>query len=161
MKTSSTFLKLVTVLASMVLFGATQSPQPADTNSTSPEEEVRRLSAEEVAAFLKNDPAAMARIWSDDLIVTNPLNRLVTKQQILDMVHSGFLVITSYQREIEYLHVYNENTVIVAGSETVVFGGKMPITGRKQQLRFTAVWMLQGGRWQEVARHANVIPSQE
>jgi hypothetical protein len=48
--------------------------------------------------------------------------------------------------------------VIAAGSETVVWGGKMPNAGKTEHLRFTAVWMKQGGRWQEVARHANIVP---
>jgi hypothetical protein len=37
----------------------------------------------------------MARLWSDDFVVTNPLNKFVTKQQVLGMVESGFLVIAS------------------------------------------------------------------
>jgi hypothetical protein len=44
------------------------------------EAEVRRLSAEEVEAFLRKEPNTMARLWSDDFIVTNPLNKLVPKQ---------------------------------------------------------------------------------
>ncbi len=128
--------------------------------TSGPEQEVRRLSAEEVSAFLHNDAAAMERIWSDDFVVTNPLNRMATKQQVLDMVHSGFLVITSYDRQIEYLHVYGDS-VIVAGPETVIWGGKMPNAGRTEHLRYTAVWMLQNGRWQEVARHANIVPPQQ
>ena len=27
-----------------------------------------------------------------------------------------------------------------------------------EHLRFTGVWMKQAGRWQEVARHANIVP---
>jgi len=50
--------------------------------------------------------------------------------------------------------------VIVAGSETVVWGGKMPNAGKTENLRFTGIWMKQNGRWQEVARHANVVPQQ-
>jgi hypothetical protein len=121
------------------------------------EQDVRKLNAEEVAAFLSNDPKAMARVWSDDFVVTNPLNKFVSKQQVLGMVQSGFLVITSYERKIEYVRVY-DNTVIVAGSETVVWGGKMPNAGKTEHLRFTAIWMKQQGRFQEVARHANVVP---
>lgn len=48
--------------------------------------------------------------------------------------------------------------MILAGSETVAWGGRMPAAGKTQQLRFTAIWMKQHGRWQEVARHANVVP---
>ena len=123
------------------------------------EQEVRRLNAEEGESFLHSDAKTLARLWSDDLVVTNPLNKFVTKQQVLGMVESGFLVITSYDRQIEYVRVYGD-TVIVAGSETVVWGGKMPNAGKTEHLRFTGIWMKQGGRWQEVARHANIVPQQ-
>jgi uncharacterized protein (TIGR02246 family) len=131
----------------------------ANTSSDSAEEGIRRLNAEEVDAFLKNDRAAMARLWSDDFVVTNPLNKFVTKQQILGMVDSGFLVITSFDRQIEYLRIYGD-VMVVAGRETVVWGGRMPNAGKSENLRFTAVWMKQGGRWQQIARHANIVPPQ-
>ncbi len=121
------------------------------------DEEVRQLNGEEVQAFLQKDAKTMARLWSDDLVVTNPLNRFVNKKQVMDMVEAGFLVITSYDRQIEYTRVYGD-TVIVAGRETVVWGGQMPNAGKPELLRFTGVWMRQSGRWQQVARHANVVP---
>lgn len=143
------------------LFVSTDSRMPAQSNATdkqaSAELEVRQLNTEEVQAFLQKDAAAMARVWSDDMVVTNPLNKFVTKQQVLGMAQSGFLVITEYDRRIEYVRVYGD-TVIVAGSETVTWGGRMPNAGKAENLRFTAVWMKQQGRWQEVARHANIVP---
>ena len=143
------------------LFVSSRSSMRAQSNPTdkqaSAEQEVRQLNTEEVQAFLNKDAAAMARVWSDDMVVTNPLNKFVTKQQVLGMVQSGFLVITAYDRRIEYVRVYGD-TVIVAGSETVTWGGKMPNAGKAENLRFTAIWMKQQGRWQEVARHANIGP---
>jgi ketosteroid isomerase-like protein len=149
------------LLCSLVVAGAparAQAPIPAATSQAAPAEaDVRALSDEEVQAFLHRDTAAMARLWSEDFVVTNPLNRFVTKQQVLGMVASGVLVITAFEREIEYAKVYGD-TVILAGRETVTWGGKMPNAGRTERLRITAVWMRQGGRWQQVARHANVVP---
>lgn len=81
-------------------------------------QEVRRLNTEEVEAFLHKDGKTLASLWSDDLVVTNPLNKFVSKQQVLGMVESGFLVITSYDRQIEYVRAYGD-TVIVVGSETL------------------------------------------
>lgn len=141
-------------LAGSALFVASAQVTEKDKRA---EEEVRQRSAEEVQAFLQKDPKTMARLWSDDFVVTNPLNRFVSKQQVLGMVESGFLVITSYDRQIEYVRVYGD-TVILAGIETVVWGGGMPNAGKSEHLRFTGVWMRQGGRWQQVARHANVVP---
>ena len=149
------------LLASLTAVGACRAAAQPGTSAASgdgrAEAEVRRLNAEEVDAFVRNDPAARARLWSDDLVVTNPLNKLVTKQQVLGMVESGFLVITAYDRQIEYLRVYGD-MVVVAGRETVRWGGRMPNAGKSEQLRFTGIWMNQHGRWQEVARHANIVP---
>lgn len=150
------FASLTSVVA---LSFATQSAPRISEQDRRAEAEVRRLNAEEVDAFLKRDPKSMARLWSDDLVVTNPLNKLVNKQQVLGMMESGFLVITSYDRQIEYTRVYGD-TVIVAGSETVVWGGKMPNAGKTEHLRFTGIWMKRAGRWEEVARHANIVPAQ-
>ena len=141
------------------LLASAQATPHAEGGHSSAEQEVRRLNVEEVEAFLQKDPKAMARLWSDGFVVTNPLNKFVNKQQVLMMVESGFLVITSYDRQIEYVHTYGD-TVIVAGSETVVWGGRMPNAGKTEHLRFTGIWMRLGGRWQEVARHANVVPQQ-
>ena len=149
------FLTLSAGLTSTVALA--QASNTSADKSDGVEQEIRRLNSEEVNAFLHNDPKEMARLWSDDLVVTNPLNRFVNKQQILGMVASGFLIITSYDRQTEYVRVYGD-TVIVAGNETVVWGGRMPNAGKTEHLRFTGVWMKQQGRWQQVARHANIIP---
>jgi uncharacterized protein (TIGR02246 family) len=130
---------------------------PATREDKQAEETVRKLNAQEVEAFLHKDPKTMAHLWSDDFVVTNPLNKFVNKQQVLGMVESGFLVITSLDRQIEYVRVYGD-IVIVAGNETVVWGGKMPNAGRTEHLRFTGIWMRQEKRWQQIARHANVVP---
>ena len=150
-------LLLALAASAPMLIGSTQKAAQPTKKGTSAEEEVRRLNAEEVEAFLRKDPKAMARLWSDDLVVTNPLNKFVNKQQVLRMVESGVLVITGYDRRIEYLRVYGD-TAIVAGSEAVTFAGKMPLSGKTIRLRFTGIWMKQQGRWQQVARHANVVP---
>jgi ketosteroid isomerase-like protein len=147
-------LRLLMLSMVSLVVVAQSFPTSADSQS---EQQVRKASDEEVQAFLHSDAKIMARLWSDDFVVTNPLNKFVTKQQVLGMVQSGFLVITSYERRIEYAHVYGD-TVILAGSETVVWGGKMPNAGKTEQLRFTEIWMKQQGRFQEVARHANIVP---
>lgn len=141
-----------------IAIGHTQSAQGSAEDAGKSEQAVRQLSTEEVQAFVHNDAKTMARLWADDFVVTNPLNRFVTKQQVLGMVESGFLGIPTYDRQIEYIRVYGD-VVIVAGSETVLWGGKMPNAGKTEHLRFTAVWMRRGGSWQEVARHANIVPS--
>jgi ketosteroid isomerase-like protein len=121
------------------------------------EEQIRRLHVEEVDAFLKHDVATLERIWSDDMVVTNPFNKFVTKRQVLAMVSSGTLAFRGYERQVEYVHDYGA-FVVAAGSEDVQWGGKLPLAGQSSHLRFTTVWTQQGGQWREVARHANIVP---
>ena len=105
---------------------------------------------------MKVDPKALAQLWSDEMVVTNPFNHFVKKQQVLDLVNSGTLAFTSYDRQLEYVRMYGD-VAIVAGAETVAWAGKLPLAGKTSHLRFTAVWMKENGRWQQVARHANIV----
>jgi ketosteroid isomerase-like protein len=158
MRDSRTFRFLLPALLTFAsIFAVAQTTLKPSEKVSSAEQEVRARSAEEVAAFIHNDPKELARLWSDDFVVTNPLNKFVNKKQVLGMVNSGFLLITFYDRQIEYFRSYGD-TAIVAGAETVAWGGKMPNAGKTEHLRFTAIWNKQNGRWQEVARHANIVP---
>jgi len=143
----------------MPFLGLLAQPQPTVRRSIDPrkaEREVLRASAEEVRALLAADLNALARIWSDDLVVTNPLNQLVNKRQVLALIESDTLAFRSYDRRIEYVHAY-DGFVVVAGTELVVWAGGMPLAGLSSSLRFTALWIERDGRWQEVARHANIV----
>jgi len=146
-------VSVISVISAALVWGQTTQ----DSTDRKADSEIRRLNAQEVDALLHNDTKALSILWSDDMVVTNPLNKLVTKQQVLGMVDSGLLAFTSYDRQIEYIHVYG-NAAVVAGSETVVWAGKFPLAGKTSHLRFTGVWTKQAGRWQQVARHANIIP---
>ena len=123
------------------------------------EETIRQLNAQEVEALLRNDVKALEALWSKYFVVTNPFNKFVNKQQVIGMVKTGVLAFASYDRKIEYVQIYGD-TAVVAGSETVVWAGKMPNAGKTSHLRFTGVWMKQNGRWLQVARHANIFEPQ-
>ena len=151
-------MKKAIVVATLITMAALLASGQANQNRRT-EEEIRRLNAQEVEAFLHNDVKTLGRLWSDDFVVTNPFNKFVNKQQVLGMIASGNLAIRSLDRQIEYVHVY-QDTVIVAGSETAAWGGKMPNAGQASHLRITSIWMKQDGRWQQVARHANIIGPQ-
>ena len=81
MKTSIVFAMLLATLAGLgtIYLDAQNSEPPA---KLSEEQEVRKLNAEEVGAFLMNDPKAMARVWSEDFVVTNPLNKFVNRGKL-------------------------------------------------------------------------------
>jgi len=148
--------KTMVVLSMIMMTALLTSAQNKDRRV---EEEIRRVNAEEVDGLLRNDISALGHIWSDDPVVTNPLNNFVNKQEVLKLIESGTLAFASYKRSIEYIHLY-QNIAVVAGSETVVWSGKMPNAGKPSLLRFTGIWARQNGRWQQVARHANIVVKQ-
>ena len=120
-------MKKVIALATLITMAALLASGQTNQNRRI-EEEIRRLNAQEVEALMRNDVKMLGRIWSDDFVVTNPFNKFVNKQQVLGMIESGNLAISSLDRQIEYVRVY-EDAVIVAGRETAIWGGKMPIAG--------------------------------
>ena len=117
------FLAIIGAFVSLPVAGGQQSTTIEDQA-----QQLRAVNAEEVDAFLHKDPATMNRLWADSFVVTNPLNKFVTKQQVIGMMTSGVLVITTYRRDIEYMRQYGD-VVIVVGGEYVVWGGRMPNAG--------------------------------
>jgi hypothetical protein len=71
---------LLVAVSALLAVGQTMSPQTDENRRV--EQELRRLNTEEPDAFLRKDAKALATLWSDDLVVTNPLNKFVTKQQV-------------------------------------------------------------------------------
>lgn len=155
MKKYITTALLFAVLAGVAPRIATAQATSRTTTADMSAEEVRRLSSEEVEAFVQKDLKTMATLWSDDLVVTNSANTFLNKQQLLRMVESGLLAIASYDRHVDYLRTYGD-MVIVAGRETIIWVGILPNAGKTEHLRFTGIWMKQGGRWREIARHASI-----
>jgi ketosteroid isomerase-like protein len=143
-KTLLTCIALLAAACSVPALFAQQAPAPTPQTAAA-EDAVRQVNAEEIQAFVHNDPKAMAPLWADEFIVVNPLNKLINKSQVLAMVQSGLLAATSYDRQLDYVRV-DGDFAIVAGIETVTWGGKMPTAGKTQQIRFTGVWKNQQGR---------------
>jgi hypothetical protein len=143
-------IKLAAFAALIASAGTAHSAAPS-------EAALRAANAREVKDFLTADDKALAALWADSFVVTNPLNRFVGKARVLAMVRSGMLRFSAYERTLDYVRAYGD-IAVVAGAETVRWSGAMPLAGKVSHLRYTAVWRWTGGRWLEVARHANIVP---
>jgi hypothetical protein len=82
---SRSLLRLLTLASVFAIAQTTLKPS----EKAGPAEQEVRARAEQVTVFIHNDPKEIARLWSDDFVVTNPLNRSVNKKQVLGMVNSG------------------------------------------------------------------------
>jgi len=114
------------------------------------EEEIRQLDNAAREAFLRGDIATLQRLLSDEFVVTNPFNRVLTKQQVLEALASGRIGHSAYEREIEILRLHGDTTVVM-GREVVVD------EGQTKHRRYTDIWLKREERWQMIARHANTI----
>jgi ketosteroid isomerase-like protein len=130
---------------------AAEDPRPA-------EEIVRAVDDEERVAALKRDVKALERLWSDQLTVNAPNNRVVIgKPAVLEeFVFGGVIHFTSFERRVEFIRV-DGDYAFVMGSE-IVKPRAGPSAGQNVPRRFTNVWKKEGGAWRLFARHANLIP---
>lgn len=120
------------------------------------EQEVRAAEQKHRAAFLAGDVAALQAMFSADFVVNSPLNVVVDKARLLDMVRKGVLTISSFDQNIEQVRRYGD-VVVVMGGDSVVYAAPSPNAGQTHRRRFTDLWRRDGGRWRFVARQASLI----
>ena len=119
------------------------------------EEQIRVMEAEQVKAVLAHDTAALERIWSPQLMVNAPDNKVRDNAGVFALMREGGLKYSAYDQTIESIRVFGD-TVVVMGQETTkpITG---PMAGKTVQRRYTDVWQRSGDGWVEIARHASVI----
>jgi hypothetical protein len=145
--------KLMMILAVLTVLGMSLAAQ---TNASATDEAVRKLHDDERVALDKRDIPVLERCFADGFVVTNPFNKFMNKQQVLDGVRSDMIAVKNFKRRLDYVRIYGD-MAIVAGTETGVWAGKMPLAGQPVDLRITGVARKVNGQWVEVARHASVI----
>lgn len=104
-------------------------------------------------AFVARDIERLDQMWSDELVVNSPINRVHRKRQVLDLLQAGTIAHVSLDAQIETAERQGD-LAIVMGSERVVNTQGGPVIHR----RFTNVWQAEDGKWRMIARHANVVP---
>jgi hypothetical protein len=87
-------------VALVVACGAAVAQAPSD---ASWEAEVRAAEEQHRKAFLANDAAALSDMLSDDFLVNSPLNTVVDKKQLVDMVRAGTLTLVSFEQQFEQI----------------------------------------------------------
>ena len=121
--------------------------------TSSIENEIRKLDLAEADAVLKHDTITLERLWADDFTVNSPLNTINTRKRG-DRIN---LYYSRFERNIEKITVYNDNLVITMGNEIVVRKEPMTFAGQTLTRRYSNIWMKRNGKWQMAARHANFI----
>ena len=124
----------------------------ADDPATTWKAEIRALESHARDAFLAADLESLDRLWTDDYVVNSPLQKVVEKRLLLDLLRSGRIRHTAYDFEIEHMSRHGD-VVVVMGRDRVVD----PPAGVVSLRRYTNVWRIEAGRWRGIARHAHVV----
>jgi hypothetical protein len=124
----------------------------------SPEEtEIRRLENLEREAVLNVDTTLLFnRLWSPDMVVNSPQNKVGTVENTKMSIRTGMLNYASFERNIEKI-TFNDNLAIVMGEEILKPQGKTINAGKTVTRRFTNVWKNSNNSWRIIARQATII----
>jgi ketosteroid isomerase-like protein len=79
-------------------------------------EEMQRQGRE---ASLARDVERLRGMWSDDLVVNSPINRIHSKAQVLDLLQKGIVAHLSFDEHIE--------ATMRDGDVVVVMGRRLPV----------------------------------
>jgi ketosteroid isomerase-like protein len=114
--------------------------------------EIDTLEAEANRAFLERDLPRLEQLFSDDLVVNSPINRVNDKRTVLDLLGRGIIGHVSSVLRHELMR-RDGDLVIVMGADTVRNTPDEPTIDR----RFTNVWRREDDRWRLYIRQATVI----
>lgn len=127
-------------------------PQRVDDNMPRWEVEVRALEEQGRLAFLAADINILKGLWSDQLLVNSPINRVHGKEQVLQLLQAGVIRHSSLECHIEFVTRY-DNVVVVIGHDQVTDTPQGPTIYR----RFTNIWQARDGSWLLIARQATIV----
>jgi len=125
---------------------------PSQPDTAAWEREIRAIESEARDAFLAADIATLDRLWADAYAVNSPMQAVLDKPRVLELLRAGRIRHSTYEFEIEYVARHGD-VVVVMGRDTVTD----PPDGTVSQRRFTNVWQLQENRWRSIARHAHLV----
>ena len=143
------YIRVVVVVGMLVALSQVWAQTPSAV-----EQDLLKLESNWGDALLKNDTAALERIYADEYLFTDSEGVTWNKSQDLANTKSGASKITSFKLEDMKVHVYGEAAVVTG--KTILkgtFQGK-DISG---QHRFTDVFVKRAGRWQCVATQSTLI----
>lgn len=123
-------------------------------SSTAWEHEIRTREEALRVAFLAADTAALDEILADGYIVNSPLQQVLEKPKLLELLRAGRIRHSAFEVAIEQISRQGE-VVVVMGRDSVVD----PPEGALLQRRFTNIWRRHAGTWRSIARHAHVVSS--
>ncbi len=143
-----TFLILITSLSSFITSFSQTDPREA---------ELRRLENLEREATMRGDSATLfGKIWSNEMVVNTPANRVGTVEGSKMQLRTGNLAYASFVRTIEKV-TFNDNIAMVMGEEITKPQGIQQHAGKTVTRRFTNIWKYANNQWFMIGRQATIV----
>lgn len=121
------------------------------------ESEICRFENIEREATMRGDSAMLfGKIWSNEMVVNTPANRVGTVEGSKMQLRTGNLAYASFVRNIEKI-TFNENIAIVMGEEITKPQGHQQNAGKTVTRRFTNIWKFANNQWFMIGRQATII----
>lgn len=121
------------------------------------ETDIRRLENIERESVMKGDSMLLfGKIWSNEMVVNAPANRVGTVDGSKMQLRTGNLAYASFVRNIEKI-TFNDNIALVMGEEIIQPQGKQINAKKTVTRRFTNIWKYSNNQWQIIGRQATII----
>jgi len=121
-----------------------------------PAQKIKRLEETERISVVNGDAEKLFKLWSDDYVVNNPGNMILTAAQIKSSIRGGGMRGVVYTKNIEKI-TFIRDIAIVMGSEIVAPKDKLDNGGKNLIRRYTNIWIKSDTSWQLAARQASNI----
>lgn len=145
--------KKLPVLFSVIFCLSISSSSFAQKNS---ETEIRTLEKMEGEAWVKHDTAALLSLFSPQMVVNTPLNRVATFQEVMHLMRIGKIDVSAVEKFIEKI-TFVENIAIVMGHDITKPEGGMVNAGKTVNRRYTDIWMKDKTSWKLISRQATIV----
>lgn len=126
---------------------------PARAHAQSAEQAVRQVEDRRIKALVDDDFATLEAIFADDLTYTHSSAAVDTKASYMAALRSGKTKYESVDRQPSTVRVYGD-VAVMTGEALVGLRGR----AEKLALRYTLVYVKQGGQWRMVAWQSTRLP---
>lgn len=120
------------------------------------EAEIRKLENTEGQAWVKKDSIVLLQLFSPNLVVNTPLNRVATLDMIKKLMRAGKIDISYSEKVIEKISFVN-GMAVVMGHDIVKPQGAMEDAGKTVTRQYTDIWIKDKAAWRLTIRQATNI----
>lgn len=117
---------------------------------------IRNLENAEGQAWVDKDSVALFKMFSPQLVVNTPLNRVATLEVVKKLMRSGKIDVSSSEKIIEKI-TFLKDMAIVMGRDIIKPQGAMENAGKTVTRQYTDVWIKDESGWHLTIRQATII----